>query len=44
MSTSEIQISGNQFLITKTPGSAYRVVSGHIIVFVVPLSEDDVPE
>ena len=43
MDTSEIQISGNQFLITKTPGSAYRVVSGHILVFVVPLSEDDVP-
>ena len=43
MDTSEIQISGNQFLITKTPGSAYRVVSGHVLVFVVPLSEDDVP-
>lgn len=43
MDASEIQISGNQFLITKTPGSAYRVVSGHVLVFVVPLSEDDVP-
>ena len=43
MDTSGIQISGNQFLITKTPGSAYRVVSGHVLVFVVPLSEDDVP-
>ena len=43
MEKSEIQISGNQFLITETPGNAYRVVSGHILVFVVPLSEDDAP-
>ena len=43
MDASEIQISGNQFLITKTPGNAYRVVFGHILVFVVPLDENDVP-
>ena len=43
MDASEIQISGNQFLITKTPGNAYRVVSGHILVFVVHLDENDVP-
>ncbi|MBQ5659155.1 MAG: NHLP bacteriocin export ABC transporter permease/ATPase subunit [Peptococcaceae bacterium] len=43
MNTSEIQLSGNQLLLTKTPGTAYRVRSGRVLVFVIPLKSDDTP-
>ena len=43
VNTSEMQLSGNQLLITKTPGKAYRVLSGHVLVFVIPLNAEDTP-
>ena len=40
MKKTDIQISGNQFVITKSPGEAYKVLSGHVLVFIVPLNKD----
>lgn len=40
---SELNISGNQLFLTTTPKEAYRVVSGRVLVFVIPLKADDTP-
>ena len=43
METTVIKLSGNQLLLTERPGEAYRIHSGHVLVFILPLKEDNTP-
>lgn len=43
MDTTVIKLSGNQLLLTERPGEAYRVLSGRVLVFILPLKEDGTP-
>lgn len=43
METTVIKLSGNQLLLTERPGEAYRILSGRILVFILPLKEGGVP-
>ena len=40
MDTTVIKLSGNQLLLTQRPGEAYRILSGRVLVFILPLKED----
>lgn len=40
MDTSIINLSGNHQVITETPGVAYRIISGHVLVFIIPMRDD----
>ena len=40
MDTSIIKLSGNQLLLTERLGEAYRILSGRVLVFILPLKED----
>lgn len=40
MDTTVIKLSGNQLLLTERPGEAYRILSGRVLVFILPLKED----
>lgn len=40
MNTSIIKLSGKNLFITETPGAAYRIISGHALVFIIPMKED----
>jgi ATP-binding cassette subfamily C protein len=41
--TTVIKLSGNQLLLTKKQEEAYRILSGRVLVFILPLKEDDTP-
>ena len=43
MDTTVIKLSGNQLLLTKKQEEAYRILSGRVLVFILPLKEDDTP-
>ena len=43
MDTTVIKLSGSRFFLTERPGEAYRVQSGRVLVFVLPLGEDGTP-
>ena len=43
MDTTAITLSGNQLLLTENPGEAYRVLSGRVLVFILPLQENGSP-
>ena len=43
METTVIKLSGNQLLLTERPGEAYRILSGRVLVFILPLKEDGAP-
>ena len=43
METTAIKLSGNQLLLTERPGEAYRILSGRVLVFILPLKEGSVP-
>ena len=40
MDTTVIKLSGNQLLLTQRSGEAYRILSGRVLVFILPLKED----
>ena len=40
MDTTVIKLSGNQLLLTERLGEAYRILSGRVLVFILPLKED----
>lgn len=43
MDTTVINLSGNQLLLTEKPGEAYRILSGRVLVYILPLKEDSTP-
>lgn len=40
MDSAVIHLHGNQRVITETPGKAYRILSGNLLVFILPLKEE----
>ncbi len=43
MDTTVIKLSGNQLLLTERTGEAYRILSGRVLVFILPMKEDNTP-
>lgn len=43
MDTTVKKLSGNELLLTEKPGEAYRILSGRVLVFILPLKEDGSP-
>ncbi|MDO4731002.1 MAG: NHLP bacteriocin export ABC transporter permease/ATPase subunit [Clostridia bacterium] len=40
MDTTVIKLNGSQLFLTENPGEAYRILSGRVLVFILPLKED----